>query len=776
MADVVTRLVVDSKEYDSKIQRAVAGLTQYEKKCREVGGTLEYVEKEDLDFVKALGQMETVSSSATGKLSELKKAFTELSVQYKNLTAAEKQSPYGKALSNSLEELKGRYSELKGQLKETNQDLDGNGDLFGELASKIGISSKMLSGFGVALASVTAALKVIGDALKSNELMFDEWGRITKSSSSIYEGFLYSLNNGDIGGFLDNIDNIVIAAREAYNALDALGTFNAFNQINMERARTQFTQALADYRSGTVSRDEAKAAGEALKKELQQRVIFERKVYKSAIRDLATNRNVDYDLLRAALSGDYGSYEELKKMPLTGQQEIMYKDPIFGTETGTGQYIRVAASKEEELGEMLRQLNDTELANIQALGAQAQRTSTEMAQIDRQMVRFLGTGKGKGSIPASGTATTASAMEGIIPTALVGSIGDWEQQAATVREYMKSATSTDEYKELEEELAFITSQIRELKGEKDVAFAPGSLNELNQQLHEAQAILANTTPDTEEWARALQTVSEKKESLRELQKVINGVAGETKKAGETSVDVFSKLSEGVNAVSSIVGSMERMASAGEKLAAVFKGDMDAVDSLFAILDAGIGTLQTTMTLYEGINTLISLGTELKAARATIDASSAATAAGAAATEIAAEESVAAASATAAGAKAGEAAAGAGESVSGIPIVGPVLAVAAIATVLAAVLGAMKSAKSAGKFASGGIIPGNNFNDGLVAYVSSGELILNRAQQDSIAGQLNTNPLGNLRLSAYVSGSDLRLVINNDNRARGGSRGYYLNLH
>ena len=80
MADVVTRLVVESKEYDSKISRAAQGLTQFEKKCREVGGTLEFVEKEDLDFVKALGQMDTVASTATGKLGELKKAFTELSV------------------------------------------------------------------------------------------------------------------------------------------------------------------------------------------------------------------------------------------------------------------------------------------------------------------------------------------------------------------------------------------------------------------------------------------------------------------------------------------------------------------------------------------------------------------------------------------------------------------------------------------------------------------------------------------------------------------------
>ena len=52
------------------------------------------------------------------------------------------------------------------------------------------------------------------------------------------------------------------------------------------------------------------------------------------------------------------------------------------------------------------------------------------------------------------------------------------------------------------------------------------------------------------------------------------------------------------------------------------------------------------------------------------------------------------------------------------------------------IAAIKSA-TAGSYAEGGIIPGNNYNDGLIANVSSGELILNRAQQNSIAGQLTS---------------------------------------
>ena len=91
--------------------------------------------------------------------------------------------------------------------------------------------------------------------------------------------------------------------------------------------------------------------------------------------------------------------------------------------------------------------------------------------------------------------------------------------------------------------------------------------------------------------------------------------------------------------------------------------------------------------------------------------------------------------------------------------------------------AIKSVTSAGSYAEGGIIPGNNYNDGLVANVSSGELILNRAQQDSIAAQLSSgNPFGNLQLSTKLTGTELLILLNNTNRSLGGSRSFYSERH
>ena len=68
----------------------------------------------------------------------------------------------------------------------------------------------------------------------------------------------------------------------------------------------------------------------------------------------------------------------------------------------------MAVTVQEKMGEALRKLNDTELKDLQALGAQAYKTSEEVAQIDKQMARVLngkkgGSGGGGGKSSKSGS-------------------------------------------------------------------------------------------------------------------------------------------------------------------------------------------------------------------------------------------------------------------------------------------------------------------------------------------------------------------------------------
>ncbi|MBQ6764046.1 MAG: phage tail tape measure protein [Paludibacteraceae bacterium] len=238
---------------------------------------------------------------------------------------------------------------------------------------------------------------------------------------------------------------------------------------------------------------------------------------------------------------------------------------------------------------------------------------------------------------------------------------------------------------------------------------------------------------------------------------------------------ISDLNSGIGAVSDIVSGLESMKNIGEELANVFNGEGDAIDGMFSIMKAGISTLQTVMSIYEALNTLMEIGTALKEAKAAADTAEATTAVTAATTEVAAEGEVAAASATTTGVKAGEAAAGAGEAMSGIPFVGPILAIAAIAAVLAAVLGAVKSAKSAkNSYATGGVVGGNSLSgDNVVSFLNSGEGVLTKQGIANAGEMLSQGGIGNLQLETKIHGNDLRCVLHSTDRSRGGSnRGAY----
>lgn len=245
MSDAIVRLKVESQEYDQKLKRATEGLTRYAYECRKVGGTLEVVEKETLDYVKALGQMGTVSRTATGSLNEMKKAYTELSVEYKKLTDEEKKSDYGRALRQSLDELRGRIQGTEKDLKDINDELKGSNGLSGALdniAGKFGLSIKQLTGWGAALAAGKVALDVTRDAFFQSESNIDEWGRTLKGAEGAYQVFLDTLNNGNWSNFFQNLETAIRGGRDLYDIFDRLGSIKSNNAAAIAIVQQQIAQ------------------------------------------------------------------------------------------------------------------------------------------------------------------------------------------------------------------------------------------------------------------------------------------------------------------------------------------------------------------------------------------------------------------------------------------------------------------------------------------------------------------------------------------------------
>ena len=232
MADSILRLKVESQEYDNKLKKAAEGLNRYVDGCRKVGGTLEMVEKDTLDYVRALGRMETSSRTATGKLAEMKKSFVEISAQYKQMTDAEKASPFGKALAASLDQLKGRITESKAELDDINKSINGGGGLSGALdavAGKFGLNIDQVTKFGGALGIATTAAQVAKDAFFQSESGIDEWGRTVEGAKGAYSVFLDTLNNGNWSNFFQNLSTAIKGGRDLYDVFDRLGSIKSNN-------------------------------------------------------------------------------------------------------------------------------------------------------------------------------------------------------------------------------------------------------------------------------------------------------------------------------------------------------------------------------------------------------------------------------------------------------------------------------------------------------------------------------------------------------------------
>jgi hypothetical protein len=245
MADSILRLKVESQEYDNKLKRAAEGLQRYVDGCRKAGGTLEFVEKETLEYVRALGQMGTSATTTRGKLAEMTKAFTEFSHEYNQLSDEEKKGEFGKALNASLGELRGRIQDSKKELDDINKSINGGGGLTGALdsfADKLGLNITQLTKFGSVASVATTALKVAKDAFFQSESNIDEWGRTVKGAEGAYNVFLDTLNNGNWSNFFDNLSKAIQGGRDLYDVFDRLGSIKSNNAAAIAIVQQQIAQ------------------------------------------------------------------------------------------------------------------------------------------------------------------------------------------------------------------------------------------------------------------------------------------------------------------------------------------------------------------------------------------------------------------------------------------------------------------------------------------------------------------------------------------------------
>ena len=821
MADLISRLKLESGEFDSKIARAAKGLLTMEKECRAVGGTLAILDKDQKEYIKSLGQMETVSQDARGKIGELTKAFTELSLQYKRLTDEEKQGDFGTALSGSLEELKTRIRDGRAELEAIEQSVSQIGGSFDKLAQEVGIPAEELQKFigrsesakqkfreysdtiitltqayrglseeeknsesGQKMAAHIDELKAKAADLKDAISDTNEELKHMSSDTSFTDGVNLMTRTvgscaaaiaawtGDskemevvikdlakIGTTVAAVDaltkafqkqnlvllkNPYVAATAAAIALGAaLVKLNTYLNKETEeeekaaKAREAASRAQESYRK-SVSDSAAKlmTTYQRLREEWSRLTTDQQKNdwinnNKSAFDQLGlsiskiadaenafvnnTQNMVKAFQLRAEASAFESMANDAYAKFVLKREDVKARSVKAGDEVPRGKVVNyredeglyqynptTGGYRYTEKGAREYNTNLVKESGLLDLKHEAEKYVNAQVNLLSKAENLLGGGKGTTPTITTTTAKASGKSTGS-EFAVFGSLGDWEQQAASVREYMKAATSTEEYKELEQELDFIIEKMNELKGVTEITFTPGSLNDLNNQLKEAQAELANMSPEAEGWADALENVRQKMAAVAALQGQINGT-------GE----------EGVQTAKSTTTAWQAAASALATAGAAIQQIDDPAAKIAGILATAVAN--------------IALGFASASAKT--------------------------------GGVAG--------------VFGWIAATTAGLATMISTITAIKSVTASAKgYSEGGMVEGSSYSgDNIVARLNAGEGVLTARGVENAASMeaMAANPFGNLQLSTKLTGTELLILLNNTNRSLGGSRSFYSERH
>lgn len=768
MADVITRMIVDSQDYDNKIKRAAQGLQHYADACKKAGGTLEFVDDEAMEFAKSLGKMQTAANTAREKVLEYNNAIIGLVATYREMTDAEKSGEFGKALAASIDELKGKAAQLKDIMSDTSAELTNRAsdtaftDGMGLLASTIGSCS----------AAITAWT---GDS-KEMEQMIRELAKITTTVNaveSLTKAFqkqnLVLLKNpyvaaaAAVAALGVAIAQLVKKARELTPVQKALNEVEQKGRENAAEEITRINALNSILRDNTRSIEDRKTALDEI-----QALVPD---YHGALTDEGTliNDNTtaldEYitNLQRAATAqAAFDKMVDLQKRKMEAQLNLEEKrreverlqTPTTYT-TNSGMAAGTAGVSMYDMAESSR---------LQSL-ARAQRAYEEIgatiADIDAQLnavqdlvnaADIAPTTRRTGGSGGSGGGTGGGAKDDrdIAPDSITAQ----EKLVAELTKQWKNASAElrDGYKK---QLDEAQATLDKLYGRtKEIAATPINFNQegiaaLGQKFAESLStatvgssdyfIKAENLADLDTFQYLIQVATEN--GLKGLDfNYLSSLFDSIKLGADVEDATWDSLVEQINAKLKELGiepisiKMTVDSDGGGELEETAKGSADAwAAAARAVNNLGgaLGNLEDPSAKVAGIVMQAIANIALGFAQAA--ASPATGAAG---------------------------------------VFGWIAAATAGLATMTATIASIKSVTS-GSYASGGIIPGASFSgDNQIAAVNAGELILNRAQTANLAGQLTSGGIGNLRLTTELSGENIRIALSNNNRRRGGSRGEY----
>ena len=288
---------------------------------------------------------------------------------------------------------------------------------------------------------------------------------------------------------------------------------------------------------------------------------------------------------------------------------------------------------------------------------------------------------------------------------------DWIQDEISVLEQLRSTLTvgTMEWVEASDSIAAYKDELDELlktQEEYDKKYKKEPLPEIKNvasigwiedEINALEQLRSTLTVNTMEWYEVSDSIAAYKDELEELLKIQNAYDAQYDTTVKKHGDFNNVLSSSVNLFGSLSNAIKQFGDESQQDAAIM------LDIFSAIAEGALGILPA-----------------LEALAAAKTASSAAS----------------------------------------VPWPANIAAIISAVATVTSVFASIKQLTSAGKYAEGGIVGGTSYSgDKLFAMVNSGEMILNKRQQNNLGNMLG----GGGQVEFHISGDSLVGVLNNKNR-------------
>ena len=139
MAEVITRFKLETTQFDSKLRDAAKELRDVAKEAERGGKDFNNFSQKSVEAARSLGNVASGAKNTKDRVKDLVGAYNEAAKAYNSLTQAQQQSDFGKALAQSIGQLKDRISEAKQELYGLNDAVGkaGGGGLLSGLGGKM---------------------------------------------------------------------------------------------------------------------------------------------------------------------------------------------------------------------------------------------------------------------------------------------------------------------------------------------------------------------------------------------------------------------------------------------------------------------------------------------------------------------------------------------------------------------------------------------------------------------------------------------------------------